>query len=391
MLVVTCYVVLFETLLLLARLGTPEALSRPLPPEVSRREWVGGVVVVGTTTFGLSAITEVLDPSGSFAVDADSFDQTTYTDATTGHSSSSSSSSRANTNLPKSKANNNPRPFAPPGALLPAARCKVWIDSAAKVAAPLSSQKTTTNNNKLLTPEEQRDILVELNTILTNRPPLFLDNANNNRQPSLAVAGLTAQITTPVSKANNKELVGGTIVTNSNIGTQIAARLNQADVERQWGILQYEQRQKDAANEVRAALSYYTRQLQFDGNALVLSATSREQRKQMIRNDAIPTVTATITSDLDLRDLYRNQFLTALDDVTAEVVYQIKETTSTGSSGSGSSTGSSSSSSTLLQSVDCSEVIELMDQCTVALNKWFDLIDPKDVQEALTTVRKEAS
>ena len=210
-----------------------------------------------------------------------------------------------------------------------------------------------------------------------------------NRHNAIA-AGLAAQITTPVSKANNKELVGGTIVTNSNIGTQIAARLNQADVERQWGILQYEQRQKDAANEVRAALSYYTRQLQFDGNALVLSATSREQRKQMIRNDAIPTVTATITSDLDLRDLYRNQFLTALDDVTAEVVYQIKETTSTGSSGSGSSTGSSSS-STLLQSVDCSEVIELMDQCTVALNKWFDLIDPEDVQEALTTVRKEAS
>ena len=40
----------------------------------------------------------------------------------------------------------------------------------------------------------------------------------------------------------------------------------------------------------------------------------------MIRNDELPTLTATITSDLDLRDLARNTFLTAIDDATAESI-----------------------------------------------------------------------
>jgi len=38
-----------------------------------------------------------------------------------------------------------------------------------------------------------------------------------------------------------------------------------------------------------------------------------------IRNDQPPTPQAVTVCDLDLRNLYRNQLLTALDDVTAEV------------------------------------------------------------------------
>ena len=327
---------LFQTL---AR--TAEALSRSLA-EVTRRE------CVGTTAAAISlAAIDVFIPSDSFA--ADIADQTSKdTTATT----------------------RNPKPFAPPEALLPAVRCKLWIDRAAKTAAPLSS----TNN---LSAEQQRTILVELNTILSHRPPLFLKNEAS--KPAVA-SGITAQITTPVSSANKEQYQQNRKAAGKNIGNQIAAILNQADVERQWGILQYEQRQRDAENEVRAALNYYTRQLQFDGAAFVLSESSLEQRKELIRNDAVPTLTATVTSDLDLRDLYRNQFLTALDDVTAEVVYQVKE-----------STGSTSDTSFATKPVDCSDVVELMDQCTVALNKWFDLIDTKDVQDAVDTVTAQTS
>lgn len=64
------------------------------------------------------------------------------------------------------------------------------------------------------------------------------------------------------------------------------------------------------------AFNYYTRQLSF-ADEYVLTA-SKEERKQLIRNDNLPSLTAVITSDLDRRDLYRNQFLTAIDDASAE-------------------------------------------------------------------------
>ena len=39
----------------------------------------------------------------------------------------------------------------------------------------------------------------------------------------------------------------------------------------------------------------------------------------MIRADALPGVKTVITADLDLRDLYRNQIQTAVDDLQAEL------------------------------------------------------------------------
>jgi len=38
----------------------------------------------------------------------------------------------------------------------------------------------------------------------------------------------------------------------------------------------------------------------------------------MIRNDSLPSVKAVITADLDLRDLYRNQVLTGVEDFRAQ-------------------------------------------------------------------------
>jgi hypothetical protein len=59
-------------------------------------------------------------------------------------------------------------------------------------------------------------------------------------------------------------------------------------------------------------MNYYTQQLEFDGDRYLLTS-SKEDKKRMIRNDQLPTLTVVITSDLDLRDLYRNQFLTAME------------------------------------------------------------------------------
>ena len=133
-------------------------------------------------------------------------------------------------------------------------------------------------------------------------------------------------------------------------------------------MLQYDESQRESGNELRAALNFYTQQLQF-GDRYLLTA-SAEEKKRLIRNDALPSLTAVITSDLDLRDLYRNQFLTAWDDLIAEVAYQVKLPVS---------------------EVDVADVLDLMEQSSTALNKWFALIDPEDVQVALETVRNETT
>ena len=89
-----------------------------------------------------------------------------------------------------------------------------------------------------------------------------------------------------------------------------------------------------------------------------------------IRNDQLPTPQAVIVSDLDLRDLYRNQMLTALDDTVAEVKYQLKQ-------GDGGNR------------IDVADTVDLMNQAYVACSKWFDMIGAEDVKEAEAMVRKE--
>ena len=42
----------------------------------------------------------------------------------------------------------------------------------------------------------------------------------------------------------------------------------------------------------------------------------------MIREDRLPSATEVIRSDLDARDLYRNELQTKLDDAKAEHLYQ---------------------------------------------------------------------
>jgi hypothetical protein len=93
----------------------------------------------------------------------------------------------------------------------------------------------------------------------------------------------------------------------------------------------------------------------------------------MIRNDQLPLVKAVITSDLDLRDLCRNQLLTAVDDVQAEVVYQLKLKQQSSSE----------------EEIDVTDVVDLMNQASTACSKWFDLIARDDVQEAMEVVRNE--
>jgi len=147
---------------------------------------------------------------------------------------------------------------------------------------------------------------------------------------------------------------------------KVQAAFNQADVERQWGMLQYSESVREQNNEILAAFNFYTKQLQF-GNSYRLTA-SKEDKKRMIRSEELPSLAAVITSDLDLRDLYRNQLLTAVEDVKAEVSYQLLKPQ---------------------DELDPSDVIELMNQAYTACTKWFDFISPDDVRDAMEQVSVE--
>ena len=239
------------------------------------------------------------------------------------------------------------KPYAPPSALLPVARLKIWTDEAYDLASSLPSASV----------EQRYKQIVELNKILSSRPKLFI-----TEKPLKRTSSSLAQITSSVSSANKDQYQLNRKDLNS-ISGKFSAMLNQADVERQWGMLQYAESQREQSNEMRAAFNYYTQQLNF-GDKYVLTA-SKQDRKKMIREDSIPSLTSVITSDLDLRDLYRNQYLTAIEDLQAEVAYQAKLSS---------------------DSIDTLDTVDLMKQAYNAISQWFDMISPEDIEEAIVMV-----
>ena len=86
-----------------------------------------------------------------------------------------------------------------------------------------------------------------------------------------------------------------------------------------------------------------------------------------IAEDKLPTAKDVIRSDLDARDLYRNQLQTSLDDSVAEYIYQKKNEN--------------------FESPE--ELVSLLKDAQRAIDKWFGFIPDDDIKEALEMVRKE--
>ncbi len=77
---------------------------------------------------------------------------------------------------------------------------------------------------------------------------------------------------------------------------------------------------------------------------------------------------------MGLRYLLRNDILTACDDARAELKYQLTKQTDE---------------SNAAEKVDGQELLDLLLIAQSACTKWFDLIDEKNVQEALLIVSRE--
>jgi hypothetical protein len=244
----------------------------------------------------------------------------------------------------------NGKPFAPLEALLPATRLKIWVDEIYVLSKDLST-KTTDHEILLLQ-------LQQMNDKLSHPPKLFQEGTIPKRTNNPTI---TAQLTTSISSANKDQYQMNR--NGLNLSDKVIAMWNQADVERQWGMLQYAESKREEGNEMRAAFNFYARQLTFADEYLLTAP--KEMRKEMIRNDALPSITAVIASDLDRRDLYRNQFLTAIDDAAAEVAYQVRLKP---------------------EEMDVTDVTTLVNEAHEACENWFSLIASQDVEEAIAAV-----
>jgi len=127
---------------------------------------------------------------------------------------------------------------------------------------------------------------------------------------------------------------------------------------------------------IRASFNTYTANLRFS-ESYVVTAPEAERRRYIRQNDGLPDVKAVITADLDLRDLRRNELLTLVDDLRAEVRYQLRLFSE--ASNNDSSSGS------------MDEVQRLVDDTQRVCNEWFDFIDPKDIKDAMVELQKRSS
>eukprot|EP00586_Coscinodiscus_wailesii_P016504 CAMPEP_0172496998 /NCGR_PEP_ID=MMETSP1066-20121228/94736_1 /TAXON_ID=671091 /ORGANISM="Coscinodiscus wailesii, Strain CCMP2513" /LENGTH=291 /DNA_ID=CAMNT_0013269567 /DNA_START=188 /DNA_END=1063 /DNA_ORIENTATION=+ len=247
--------------------------------------------------------------------------------------------------------NDKRRPYAPLEDLLPAARVKWTIDKAFETTAKIIADDNATDVNSL----NNRALLVgELQMLL-----LSPRNYTGNRELA------------PVPKRPAKEYLDAYSKNRQglNILAQPGARLVQSGEVDAWKRLKNQERRREENDEIRAALNIYTTSLNFRSDAYLLNVSPSE-RSQMIRQDRLPDIKQVIQSDMGVRYLYRNQILSFMQDVRAELEYQLGERDSG-----------------RLMSFD--DLLELLEKAQIACNKWFDLIDERDVVEALRAVENE--
>ena len=243
-------------------------------------------------------------------------------------------------------------PFAPIDALLPAARVKMTIDNAVDIASKLVAADN--NNNNIM--GTKKELLHDLETLLL-MPQDFTKGTTPIDVPQQPARSYLKSYEEYRNQVSILEKPGAMLVQNGEIDT--------------WKRLKRQEKARENNDEVRAALNYYTSNLNFNSDKFVLTAT-KEERSRLIREDKIPDVKSVIASDMGLRYLLRNDILTACDDARAELRYQMKQ-----------------SDSNVTADVDGSDLLELLQTAQGACNKWFDLIDEKDTLTALDTVKKE--
>lgn len=250
------------------------------------------------------------------------------------------------------------QPFAPSlENLLPACRVRIYIDELLLLAKSLQESSN----------DQQEQRWKDLEERLLLNPPTFLTKGEAMSSKKY----MQVKTWSSWNKAQAEQRRADPFDESPIIDP--ASQINQAfehwGQERQWKILRNRQQALERDNPMRAAFNAYTNNLVF-GESYIFTG-SAEERKRRIRNDDLPDVTAVIRSDLDLRDLYRNQVLTAIDDSKAELQYQLRATTSSG------------------EPRNPTELLEILEEAKKSCDEWFRFVPDADVKDAMAIALQE--
>jgi len=234
------------------------------------------------------------------------------------------------------------KPRAPKEALLPATRIRYEVNRAIDIC------KTDGDN---LQPENQIQSLEDI-----------LLNTNKYAVPKDKIRGISASTPSALYEKSYGEQLSKMSTADKMLA--IPVQFGERDTAAR---LKRRQNKLAEGNPIRAAFNFYASQLQFKTDSFLLNANASEKRK-LVQEDAIPDIKSVIVSDLDLRDLYRNQILECWDDAAAELKYQMKEDT-----------------------FNADELNNILLKMKLALDQWFSFIPEEDVKEAYETVVAENS
>jgi hypothetical protein len=245
---------------------------------------------------------------------------------------------------------------APIECLLPATRVKLYVDEMVSLCTALlvsTGSRNGLNASDLDTFEKR----------LLN-PPVFI----KTDEASIAQTYRKIKTQNAWNKArrSEREQRGAELgIDYTTPYDKINTAIQEWGDQRQFQILRKRQLQLDRESPMRAALNAYTNNLVF-GDGYQLNAQD-EEKKNLVRNDALPNVNAVVVSDLDLRDLIRNQILQNMDDTRAELKYQMQQ-----------------------PNLEAQEVLNYLNEAQISCDKWFRLIPDQDVKNAISIVSSEA-
>jgi hypothetical protein len=242
-----------------------------------------------------------------------------------------------------------PYEYAPIEALIPAARVKLLIDRATKLANDMIIAASATD----------KDAAVSMERLLDKLEALLLVPQNFTQSPLAAAPQRPAkQYLESYQKGLDQLPIlakpGAMLVQSGEIDT--------------WKRLKRQERRREEEDEIRAALNAYTSSLAFDAGKYSLSATQQE-RSNLIRNEQLPDIKSVIAGDMGMRYLYRNQVLSAMDTVREELRYQRRMI--------------------FTDEVDATELRDLLVGAQSEMTQWFSMIDEKEVREALVLAAQQ--
>jgi hypothetical protein len=273
------------------------------------------------------------------------------------------------------------RPSASLQYLLPAARVGLFVYRTLAIAEEVQLQQRnerimTKDSNGTTGGKKEDGYMQKLDELLLS-PPAFVTSSDptvSRSDPYGSLPPIVGEILAQQQKAQDRKRQSISV----GITPQLFEPLELIGERRQWNRLSSIEKKREGDSQVRLALNIYTTNLNYNSNQYVFSGT-QEEKRALIREDRLPSTVEVIRSDLDARDLYRNALQTALEDARAEYLYQKKRRDG--------EEGRKDDGRDEVE-MDLSELVALLKEAKLAIDKWFSFVPEQDVKEALEIVTR---